>query len=56
MKQTAQFLIGLTIFALLPAFVENVAQLDILGPILGMTVGLTVLAAVIFAWPAKTPR
>ena len=50
MKQTGQFLAGLTAFALLPALVENTAQHDALGPVIGA------IAAGIFAWPVKTSR
>ena len=56
MKQTAQFLTGLTAFMLLPALVENTAQHDALGPVLGLTLLLALAAIVIFAWPVKTPR
>ena len=56
MKQLGQFLAGLTAFALLPAFVENIAQHDALGPVIGLTLLLAVVAAGIFAWPVKTPR
>jgi hypothetical protein len=56
MKQTAQFLTGLTAFALLPALVENTAQHDALGPVIGLTLLLAAIAAGIFAWPVKTPR
>jgi hypothetical protein len=56
MKQTAQFLTGLTAFMLLPALVENTAQHDALGPVLGLTVLFAVVAAAIFAWPVKTRR
>jgi len=56
MKQTAQFLIGLTAFMLLPGIVENVAQHDALGPVIGLTLLLVVVAAGIFAWPVKTSR
>jgi hypothetical protein len=56
MKQTAQFLTGLTAFALLPAFVENTAQHDALGPVLGLTVLLAVVAAAIFAWPVRNRK
>ena len=56
MKQTAQFLTGLTAFALLPALVENTAQLDALGPVIGLTLLLVAVAAGIFAWPVKTSR
>ena len=56
MKQTAQFLTGLTAFALLPALVENTAQHDALGPVIGLTLLLVAVAAGIFAWPVKTPR
>jgi hypothetical protein len=53
MKQTAQFLTGLTAFALLPALVENTAQHDALGPVLGLTVLLAIVAVGIFAWPVR---
>ena len=56
MRQTAKFLIGLTAFALMPALVENTAQHDALGPVLGLTVLLAGVAVGIFAWPVKTPR
>lgn len=56
MKQTAKFLIGLTVFALLPALVENTAQYDALGPVIGLILLSAIAAAVIFAWPAKTSR
>jgi hypothetical protein len=56
MKQTAQFLTGLTAFMLLPALVENTAQHDAIGPVLGLTVLLALAAIAIFAWPAKTQR
>jgi hypothetical protein len=56
MKQTAQFLTGLTAFALLPAFVENTAQHDAIGPVLGLTVLLAVVAAAIFAWPVRNRK
>lgn len=56
MKQTAQFLAGLTAFALLPALVENTAQHDALGPVIGLTLLLAAIAAGIFAWPVKTSR
>jgi hypothetical protein len=56
MKQTAQFLIGLTAFMLLPALVENTAQHDALGPVLGLTVLLAVVAAAIFAWPVRNRK
>ncbi len=54
MKQTAQFFTGLTAFMLLPALVENTAQHDALGPVLGLTVLLAIVAVGIFAWPVKT--
>jgi hypothetical protein len=53
MKQTAQFLTGLTAFMLLPALVENTAQHDSLGPVLGLTVLLAIVAVGIFAWPVR---
>jgi hypothetical protein len=53
MKQTAQFLTGLTAFALLPVLVENTAQHDALGPVLGLTVLLAIVAVGIFAWPVR---
>jgi hypothetical protein len=53
MKQTAQFFTGLTAFMLLPALVENTAQHDALGPVLGLTVLLAIVAAAIFAWPVR---
>jgi hypothetical protein len=53
MKQTAQFLTGLTAFMLLPALVENTAQHDALGPVLGLTVLLAIVAVGIFAWPVR---
>lgn len=56
MKQIAQFLTGLTAFALLPALVENTAQHDALGPVIGLTLLLAIAAALIFAWPVKTSR
>ena len=56
MKQTAQFLTGLTAFMLLPFLVENTAQHDALGPVLGLTVLFAVVAAAIFACPVKTRR
>ena len=56
MKQTAQFLTGLTAFMLLPALVENTAQHDALGPVLGLTVLLAVVAAAIFAWPVRNRK
>ena len=56
MKQTGQFLGGLTAFALLPALVENTAQHDALGPVIGLTLLLVAIAAGIFAWPVKTSR
>ena len=56
MKQTAQFLTGLTAFMLLPALVENTAQHDALGPVLGLTILLAIVAVGIFAWPVKTSR
>jgi hypothetical protein len=56
MKQTAQFLTGLTAFMLLPALVENTAQHDAIGPVLGLTVFLALAAIAIFAWPVKTSR
>ena len=56
MKQTAQFLTGLTAFMLLPALVENTAQHDALGPVLGLTVLLAIVAVGIFAWPVKSRR
>lgn len=56
MKQTAQFLTGLTAFMLLPALVENTAQHDAIGPVLGLTVLLAFAAIAIFAWPVKTSR
>jgi hypothetical protein len=53
MKQTAQFLTGLTAFMLLPALVENTAQHDALGPVLGLTVLLAIVAVGIFALPVR---
>jgi hypothetical protein len=53
MKQTAQFLTGLTAFMLLPALVENTAQHDALGPVLGLTALLAIVAVGIFAWPVR---
>jgi hypothetical protein len=53
MKQTAQFLTGLTAFMLLPALVENTAQHDALGPVLGLTILLAIVAVGIFAWPVR---
>jgi len=53
MKQTAQFLIGLTAFMLLPALVENTAQHDSVGPVLGLAVLLAIVAVGIFAWPVR---
>ncbi len=53
MKQTAQFLTGLTAFALLPVLVENTAQHDALGPVLGLTVLLAIVAVGIFALPVR---
>jgi len=56
MKKTGQFLIALTAFMLLPALVENTAQHDAIGPVLGLTVLLALVAIAIFAWPVKTSR
>lgn len=56
MKQTAQFLTGLTAFALLPALVENTAQHDALGPVIGLTILLAIVAAGIFAWPVRNRK
>ena len=56
MKKTGQFLICLTAFMLLPALVENTAQHDAIGPVLGLTVLLALVAIAIFAWPVKTSR
>ena len=56
MKQLGQFLAGLTAFALLPALVENTAQHDALGPVIGLTLLLAIAAAGIFAWPVNTSR
>lgn len=56
MKQTAQFLTGLTAFMLLPALVENTAQHDALGPVLGLTVLLAIVAVGIFAWPVRNRK
>jgi hypothetical protein len=56
MKKTGQFLIGLTAFMLLPALVENTAQHDAIGPVLGLTLLLALVAIAIFAWPVKTSR
>ena len=56
MKQTAQFLTGLTAFMLLPTLVENTAQHDAIGPVLGLIVLLALAAIAIFAWPVKTSR
>jgi hypothetical protein len=56
MKQTGQFLIGLTAFMLLPAPVEYIAQHDALGPVLGLTVLLAVVAAAIFALPVRNRK
>lgn len=56
MKQTAQFLTGLTAFMLLPALVENTAQHDALGPVLGLTVLFAVVAVGIFALPVRNRK
>jgi hypothetical protein len=56
MKKTGQFLIALTAFMLLPALVENTAQHDAIGPVLGLTVLLALAAIAIFAWPVKTSQ
>ena len=56
MKQLAQFLAGLTAFALLPAFVEHIAQHDALGPVIGLTLLLAVVAAGIFALPVRNRK
>ena len=56
MKQTGQFLIGLTAFMLLPAPVEYIAQHDALGPVLGLTVLLAGVAAAIFALPVRNRK
>jgi hypothetical protein len=56
MKQTAQFLTGLTAFMLLPALVENTAKHDALGPVLGLTVLLAIVAVGIFAWPVRNRK
>lgn len=56
MKKTGQFLAALTALALLPAFVENTAQHDALGPVFGLTVLLAIGAFIIFALPVKTRR
>jgi hypothetical protein len=56
MKQTAQFLIGLTAFMLLPAPVEYIAQHDALGPVLGLTVLLAIVAVGIFALPVRNRK
>jgi hypothetical protein len=53
MKQTGQFLIGLTVFMLLPFLVENIAQHDALGPVLGLTILFAGVAAAIFALPVR---
>lgn len=56
MKQTVKFLIGLTAFALLPGFVENIAQHDALGPVIGLSLLLAVVAAGIFALPVRNRK
>jgi hypothetical protein len=56
MRQTAKFLIGLTAFALMPALVENTAQHDALGPVIGLTIFLAMIAFIIFALPVRTRR
>jgi hypothetical protein len=56
MRQTAKFLIGLTAFALMPALVENTAQHDALGPVIGLTILLAITALIIFALTVRTRR
>lgn len=56
MKKTGQFLIALTAFMLFPDLVENTAQHDAIGPVLGLTVLLALAAIAIFAWPVKTSQ
>lgn len=56
MKQTLKALTALTVFMLLPAFVENTAQLDAIGPVIGLTLLLAAVAAGIFALPVRNRK
>lgn len=53
LKQALQLSAIVVGFALLPASVEAIAQSDLLGPIIGLTVLCAGAACAIFAWPVK---
>lgn len=53
---TFKVLLAVTALAVAPAVVENVAQHDAIGPILGLTVLLFAVAVGIFALPVKDRR
>ena len=56
MKQTGILLAIITGIMILPWPVEHIAQHDALGPIIGLTVLLAIVAAIIFALPSKSRR
>jgi hypothetical protein len=53
---TLKVLLAVTALALAPPIVENVAQHDAIGPILGLTILLFAVAIGIFALPVKNRR
>jgi hypothetical protein len=53
---TFKVLLAVTALALAPSIVENVAQHDAVGPILGLTILLFAVAVGIFALPVKDRR
>lgn len=50
---SVKVLLAITIWAMLPAIVENTAQSDLLGPLLFWTVFASLIAAAIYLLPVR---
>lgn len=53
MKPALQITAVVALFALLPAFVDAVAQNDLLGPLMFWVAASAAAAFVVWAWPVK---
>jgi low affinity Fe/Cu permease len=56
MKPSTLLFIFITLAVVMPGPLESFAQHDALGPVLGLTILLTIIAFIIFALPVKTRR
>lgn len=56
MKPATLLLIVCTLAVIMPGPLESFAQHDAIGPVIGLTILLAIIALIIFALPVRTRR